>query len=77
MVSALVGAGGNLGAVILGSMHSCKGTDWGPSDEAADSERLIMLLSSQMRPSLSFKKIGCPSLPCRISQKYTNQDDNI
>ena len=45
VVSALVGAGGNLGAVILSSMHSCQGTDWGPSDEAADSEGLIMLLS--------------------------------
>ena len=29
VVSALVGAGGNLGAVTLGSRHSCNGTNGG------------------------------------------------
>ena len=41
VVSALVGAGGNLGAVTRGGRNSCRR---GQFDEAAGSHRLIILL---------------------------------
>ena len=65
VVSALVGAGGNLGAVTPGGRHSCNGTD-----EGLLMRRLIprdRSFCSHMRPSLSLNRIDPSSLPCRTA----------